>query len=538
MSGRTTRHIDSICTYDMKHFQTDKATDSQLLIEFQESRDERAFAELVRRHGPMVLATVRRVLKSKQDVEDAFQATMFALAKAAGKLHHKAAVGAWLHRTAYRCAIGIQRANARWKQKADRMMERLTDSTSNGQTGEPLQCVANEETESILDEELASLPEKLREVIVLCELEGIPRKTVAKRLGIPTSTVTDRIAKGRKLLQNRLIHRGATLTVSAIAAHAASTRKATAAMIEDLVADVSTKATLYASGKTAAEIGVSTKVVQLADKVTLTMTKAKLITVLLAACAIVVSIGPLSARVGTTDTVNGGEILFSDNFDDRNDDGWEHIDFAAGSPWGPGIYDASSTEYRIQTTDVISPGGTPLTTAVFAAQRGDESFANGYLQVDVRANSDEGNVSLVLRNVEGEGAGFAYNFHADVSRNEIRIELFEGGAAELLAIMSPAPFPLVAGEDWTMKAGAVGDDYSMKIWRRGESEPAHPQLSVRHDVIESATRWGVGVTISGDSAGIQPSATFDNVTFFVAEPVSHGAFLFGVLCLAPFFRRQ
>lgn len=43
------------------------ATDRDLLARFVRSRDEDAFAELVRRHGRMVLAVGRRVTGNPQD---------------------------------------------------------------------------------------------------------------------------------------------------------------------------------------------------------------------------------------------------------------------------------------------------------------------------------------------------------------------------------------------------------------------------------------------------------------------------------------
>ena len=57
--------------------------DGQLLARYAASRDGAAFEALVARHGPMVLATCRAVLRHEHDVEDAFQATFLVLARKA-----------------------------------------------------------------------------------------------------------------------------------------------------------------------------------------------------------------------------------------------------------------------------------------------------------------------------------------------------------------------------------------------------------------------------------------------------------------------
>ncbi len=79
--------------------------DGQLLARYSRSNDPAAFEALVGRHGPMVLATCRAVLRNEHDVEDAFQATFLVLARKAGSVRGSEALGGWLHRVAYRASV-------------------------------------------------------------------------------------------------------------------------------------------------------------------------------------------------------------------------------------------------------------------------------------------------------------------------------------------------------------------------------------------------------------------------------------------------
>ena len=94
--------------------------DHQLLERFVLSRDEAAFAALLKRHGPMVLGVCRSVLHNLHDAEDAFQATFLVLARKASSIHRRETVSSWLHRVAYHLAVDVQADAAR-----RRALERL-----------------------------------------------------------------------------------------------------------------------------------------------------------------------------------------------------------------------------------------------------------------------------------------------------------------------------------------------------------------------------------------------------------------------------
>ena len=79
-------------------------------------------------------------------------------------------------------------------------------------------CVADEEgpdRESIrreeflaLHEELGRLPAKYLEPIVLCYFEGLTHDEAASRLRWPVGTVSVRLRRARKILEERLTRRG------------------------------------------------------------------------------------------------------------------------------------------------------------------------------------------------------------------------------------------------------------------------------------------------------------------------------------------
>ncbi len=176
-------------------------SDAQLLDGFLASRGgeaaEAAFEALVARHGPMVLDVCRNVLPELHDAQDAFQATFLVLASKAGAIRRRDALAGWLLGVARRVAL---------RSRADLVRRRAYE-------GRAAEMKAEHETDRAeswpeLHEEIGRLPERYREPVVLCYLEGLSTDAAALRLGCPKGTVLSRLSRARERLRDRLTRRG------------------------------------------------------------------------------------------------------------------------------------------------------------------------------------------------------------------------------------------------------------------------------------------------------------------------------------------
>ena len=186
------------------------APDAELLDRFAAARDQAAFADLVRRHGPMVLGVCRTVLRHEQDAEDAFQATFLVLARKADSIRRREAVAGWLCEVAHRIAARAQAETARRRARE----QKVTPMPA----ADPTQDMTLRDLRRVLSEELQRLPERYRVPLVLCYLEGRTHTDAAAQLGCGKDTFRGRLDRGREHLRRRLGRRGIALSAVLCAA--------------------------------------------------------------------------------------------------------------------------------------------------------------------------------------------------------------------------------------------------------------------------------------------------------------------------------
>ncbi len=269
-------------------------TDGQLLERFLARREEAAFETLVRRHGAMVLGVCRRVLHNAHDAEDAFQATFLVLVKKAATLLPRGTVGNWLYGVAYHTALKARAAAVRRRAKEARVRDMSKREAATEDTGQDWQ--------PLLDQELSRLPDKYREPVVLCDLEGKTRREAARQLGIPEGTLSGRLTSAHRRLAQRLARHGFTVSAGSLAA-LLSQSAASAGVPAPLVVSTVKVAALLAAGETAAAV-VSAQVATLTEGVmkAMVMTKFKVTATVLLVIGGVVMGGGALVHPGFADT--------------------------------------------------------------------------------------------------------------------------------------------------------------------------------------------------------------------------------------------
>jgi RNA polymerase sigma factor (sigma-70 family) len=260
--------------------------DRLILEQFLIGRNEAAFSELVRRHGPMVLGVCRSLLHQEQDAEDAFQATFLVLARKADSIRQHDAVGSWLHGVAYQVARNLLASIRR-----RRHHEQRTPAMS---VPDPLLDITVRELHRVVTEELQRLPEKYRAALVLCYLEGKTQGQAARELGCSEGVLRGRLNRGRAQLQSRLGRSGLGPSVGVLAGVLPAGR---AALRPELAEATVAAALRHAASRVAGELA-SAQVVRLADGVLKAMltTKATLAGSLVLALSVLVVTVSVFAR--------------------------------------------------------------------------------------------------------------------------------------------------------------------------------------------------------------------------------------------------
>ena len=152
----------------------------------------------VREHFAFVWRVLRRSGLPPADADDAAQ-RVFLIATARFDTIERRAERAFLYRTAARVASSAHRTLRRRRETPG-----FDGSAEPALVPAPDDLLDQRRARDLLDRVLSELPEDLRAIIVLFEIEGFRVPEIADALGMPVGTVASRLRRARAAVEQRV----------------------------------------------------------------------------------------------------------------------------------------------------------------------------------------------------------------------------------------------------------------------------------------------------------------------------------------------
>jgi RNA polymerase sigma-70 factor (ECF subfamily) len=156
--------------------------------------DEEAIRDLYRRYAPRVNAVVRRLAGDDALAEDWTQEAWVRAFRALPSFRGEARFSTWLHRIAVNSALH----GRRWRER------RVTHEVSLSVSAEQCDRADPVALRIALQRALDRLPEGMRQIIVLHDVEGYTHEDIGDLLGIAAGTSKSQLFKARARLREML----------------------------------------------------------------------------------------------------------------------------------------------------------------------------------------------------------------------------------------------------------------------------------------------------------------------------------------------
>ncbi len=175
------------------------------------------FARLVERFSNQIYRVALKFLGNPQDAEDVLQETFIKAMRALPNFEGRSSLATWLYRIAMNESLMILR-KSRWDLAPVEELDADDDAGLSGMVLTDWCCLPEEELLSsearrFLDRAALKLPETLRSVFVLRDVEGLSIRDTAEALGISETAAKTRLLRARLKLRKELsVYYGERLT--------------------------------------------------------------------------------------------------------------------------------------------------------------------------------------------------------------------------------------------------------------------------------------------------------------------------------------
>jgi RNA polymerase sigma-70 factor (ECF subfamily) len=172
--------------------------------------DTAMFELLMRRYNERVYRAARSIVRDEQEAEDVMQQAYCNAFTHLRQFNGSASFSTWLTRIAINEALARVRRQGRYEAFDDEHSN-VEPLMSHRPSENPERQAFTRELHSLLEWAIDSLPNGMREVFVLREVEALSTAEVAECLGVSEDVVKTRLSRGRAALRRILLERtGAT----------------------------------------------------------------------------------------------------------------------------------------------------------------------------------------------------------------------------------------------------------------------------------------------------------------------------------------
>lgn len=178
------------------------------LVQALKAGDEAAYRTMIERYSPTIYNLALRMMGNREEAEEVLQETFLSAFRAVNRFEGRSQLGTWLYRIAYNAAmmrlrrrqVPVTSIDASHESEEGEIMPRqLVDWAAL-----PDEVLLSGELRRVLDAAIATLPEGLRSVFVLRDIEGLSTAETAQVLGLTETNVKVRLHRARLALRERL----------------------------------------------------------------------------------------------------------------------------------------------------------------------------------------------------------------------------------------------------------------------------------------------------------------------------------------------
>ena len=168
------------------------------------------FELLMRRYNERVYRAARAIVRDEQEAEDVMQQAYVNAFTHLRQFNGVAQFSTWLTRIAINEALARVRRQVRYEAFDDELSN-VEPFMSRNPSENPERQAFTSELRELLDWAIDTLPNGMREVFVLRDVEGLSTSEVAECLGVTEDVVKTRLSRGRAALRRAMLERtGAT----------------------------------------------------------------------------------------------------------------------------------------------------------------------------------------------------------------------------------------------------------------------------------------------------------------------------------------